>query len=169
MELLELEGDHSARERAELHDGEQDAYQSLHLGMSWEEHERRFVLRDGDRLVACAGLIVADVTAGGATFPVVGVGGVMVTRTRRGQGLARRVVERALERAEQLGPDRALLFCRPDRAGLYAKLGFARVDAPVTVAQPDGRREMPLETMWRPLRDGATWPTGPVSLPGLPF
>ena len=127
-------------------------------------------MRDEGRPIAAAGLIVAPVEAGGMPLSVVGIGGVIVTRSRRGQGLARRVMVAALECAARLGPDHALLFCRPDRAGLYRKLGFARVDAPVDVGQLDGaRREMPLDTMWRPLRTGATWPPGPVSVPGLPF
>jgi predicted N-acetyltransferase YhbS len=169
LQLVELEGDHTEAERAELNDGEEDAFESVHLGIHWEDHDRRVVLKDGGRMVACAGLIVADVTVAGQTFPVVGFGGVIVTRTRRGEGLARTVMEGAIERAKQFGPDYGLLFCRPDRAGLYAKLGFAKVDAPVDVGQPDDKRiDMPLDTMWLPLRDRA-WPEGPVSLPGLPF
>ena len=26
-----------------------------------------------------------------------------------------------------------------------------------------------VDTMWRPLHDGVTWPAGAVSVPGLPF
>ena len=128
------------------------------------------MIRDDGRMIASAGLIVAPVEIASATFDVVGFGGVIVTRTRRGQGLARRVMEAAIARAAELGPERGLLFCRPDRAGLYAKLGFVKVDAPVDVGQLDGRRaDMPLDTMWRPLAPDATWPAGPVRVPGLPF
>jgi predicted GNAT family N-acyltransferase len=170
MEVTELEGDHSEAERAELHDGEENAFESVHLGMYWEDHDRRIVIRDQGRMIACAGLIVAPVTVAERTFDVVGFGGVIVTRTRRGEGLARFVMEAAIARAAELGPDHALLFCRPDRAGLYAKLGFVELEEPVDVAQLDGeRRTMPLATMWRPLHPGATWPSGPVTLPGLPF
>ena len=170
LELVELEGDHTEPERAELHDGEENAFESIHLGIAWEDHERRLVIRDDGRLIACAGLIVAPVEVAGETFDVVGFGGVIVTRTRRGQGLARRVMEAAIARAAELGPERGLLFCRPDRAGLYAGLGFVKLDVPVDVGQLDGKRAaMPLDTMWRPLQPGATWPDGPVSVPGLPF
>ena len=120
------------------------------------------MIRDDGRMIACAG---PDRRAGarwqGERFDVVGFGGVIVTRTRRGQGLARRVMEAAIARAAELGPERGLLFCRPDRAGLYAGLGFVKVDVPVEVGQLDGKRAaMPLDTMWRPLRPGATWPDG---------
>jgi len=170
MELVELEGDHTESERVELHDGEQNPFESAHLGISWEDHERRLVIRDDGRMIACAGLIVAPVEVAGERFDVVGFGGVIVTRTRRGQGLARRVMEAAIARSEELGPQRGLLFCRPDRAGLYAGLGFDTLEVPVEVGQLDDKRAaMPLDTMWRPLQPGATWPDGPVSLPGLPF
>jgi hypothetical protein len=89
LELVALDGDHTEAERAELHDGEENAFESIHLGLEWEEHERRVVIRDGGRLIACAGLIVAPVEVAGERFDVVGFGGVIVTRTRRGQGLSR--------------------------------------------------------------------------------
>jgi predicted N-acetyltransferase YhbS len=169
MELVEREGDHTEDERAELHDGEANAFDSVHLDMRWSDHERRVLLVDRGRIIACAGLVVADVEVEGDTFGVVGFGGVIVTHTRRGEGLGRRVMDAAIERARELGPDRGLLFCREDRSGFYRGLGFADVDEPVEVAQPGTRRQMPLRTMWRPLRRGAGWPRGPVSLPGLPF
>ncbi len=170
LRLVELEGDHTDLERAELHDGEENAFESVHLGLAWEDHERRIVIMDRGRMIACASLIVAAVRAGEEHFDVVGFGGVIVTHARRGEGLARTVMEAAIKRASTLGPTRGLLFCRPDRAGLYARLGFEHVRAPVNVGQPSQQRaDMPLDTMWRPLRDGATWPDGDVVVPGLPF
>lgn len=170
LELVELAGDHTAAEGAELHDGEANAFESVDLGIHWQDPERRLVIRDHGRMIASAGLLVAPVEVHAATFDVVGFGGVMVTRARRGEGLARRVMEAAIARAAELGPQRGLLFCRPDRAGLYAKLGFTKLDVPVNVGQPEGERaDMPLDAMWRPLGPGVTWPGGPVRLPGLPF
>ena len=32
-----------------------------------------------------------------------------------------------------------------------------------------GGQDMRGEGMWKPLRDGVTWPDGPVNLPQLPF
>ena len=55
LELVELEGDHTEAERAELHDGEENPFESLHLGIAWEDHERRLVIRDDGRMIACAG------------------------------------------------------------------------------------------------------------------
>jgi hypothetical protein len=53
--------------------------------------------------------------------------------------------------------------------GLYEKLGFAEIDAPVWADQPGGAVEMPLRALWRPLRAGARWPDGRVQVRGLPF
>jgi hypothetical protein len=39
----------------------------------------------------------------------------------------------------------------------------------VLVDQPSGVQEMPWVTMWRPLKQGATFEDGIVKLRGLPF
>ncbi len=123
---------------------------------------------DGE-LLAIAAALVADVTAGGQPFPVVGVGGVIVRPDMRGRGLARMVVEAILALAGRLGPERAMLFCREPLVAMYERFGFQRIEEPVTAAQPGGRIEMPLRAMWRPLHPGARWPAGPVALLGEPF
>jgi GNAT superfamily N-acetyltransferase len=123
---------------------------------------------DGE-LLAMAAVLVAEVTAGEEAFSVAGVGGVIVRPDMRGRGLARLVVEAILEVAERLGPERAMLFCREPLVAMYERFGFQRVDVPVTAAQPDGRIEMPLRAMWRPLHAGASWPGGPVVVLGEPF
>lgn len=141
-----------------------------HPGLRFRPKTSHVLLRDDDGSpVACAGLVLADVQAGDTPLAVVGIGGVIVHPARRGTGLARRVVEAALLRARTMGPPVALLFCLPDRAGLYERLGFATVGDAVTVPQPDGPTTMPLMAMWRALVPGASWPTGPVLLADLPF
>ena len=102
-------------------------------------------------------------------FEVVGLGSVIVTRLLRGRGLLSRLVEPLLALAADLGPERAMLFCRPELVALYRGLEFVEIGAPVWVDQPGGRIEMPLASMWRPLRAGAEWPPGRVDVRGLPF
>jgi GNAT superfamily N-acetyltransferase len=138
--------------------------------LTWRRKEGFLALRVNGRLIASAGWVVADLEAGGDVFAVVGLGGVIVARPERGKGYARAILEPWLERARTLGPAHAALFCAPHNVGLYARFGFAVVDAPVSAEQPGGRTvDMAGELMWRPLRDGATWPAGPVRLLGLPF
>ena len=140
LELVELDGDHSdsRARRAPRRRGERvREHPPRHR---WEDHERRLVIRDDGRLIACAGLIVAPVEVAGERFDVVGFGGVIVTRTRRGQGLARRVMEAAIAARGRARPGAraALLPPRPRRPLLEARLRQGR--RPVEVGQPTQAR-----------------------------
>ena len=166
MHLVELPGDHDEVERGQLIDGEADVYELADFVLPpGRAKDRRFALRENGRLIASAGILTAAVAIDEHAFSVVGIGGVLVTHSRRGQGLFRRVMEPALEAAEQLGPRYALLFCLHKNAYLYEKLGFATIDAPVTSTG----LVIPLDAMWRPLTPGAQWPPGPVTLLGPMF
>jgi predicted GNAT family N-acyltransferase len=166
VDVLELQRPITDAERAEIIAGEDDPFElgTIPLPPS-RRKERYLVLREDGRLVAAVGLLLADVEVAGATFPVVGFGGVIVSHTHRGRGLFRRAMDPALATAAQLGPDFALLFCLRKNARLYARLGFATIDAPVTAAGI----ALPLDSMWRPLSAQAQWPAGPVTVPGPMF
>jgi predicted GNAT family N-acyltransferase len=140
-------------------------------GLAWADKERHLAARaDSGELVALAGAGIYEVSvAERERFPVVGVGGVFVARRERGAGLASELVGRLLSLAAGMGPERAMLFCRPRLMTLYAQLGFAAIEAPVEAEQPGGLIEVPMPSMWRPLHDGAGWPPGPVRVLGLPF
>jgi GNAT superfamily N-acetyltransferase len=156
---------------AELIDGEQEPWGPVGEGLRWLPKERHVALReDGGRLVAVGGASVVEVVVGdGAPFEVVGLGSLFVTRSHRGGGMMARLVEPMLALARELGPDRAMIFCRAELLALYERLGFIEISAEVSVDQPDGRVRVPLRAMWRPLRDGARWPPGGVEVRGLPF
>ncbi len=62
-----------------------------------------------------------------------------------------------------------MLFCREDLVGLYARLGFTIIDAPVTAEQPGRRVVMTMRAMWAPLAAGVNWPAGDVEVLGQPF
>jgi predicted N-acetyltransferase YhbS len=147
--------------------GEPDPFGLADSDIEWRAKTHHTVEYAGDRPVAHVGLLVAQVSVGDETFDVLGVGGVIVAASHRGQGVLRPLLEAAL--ARDLGPDRALLWCSTANAALYARFGFAEIDAPVTVEQPAGPYVMPMPTMWKPLREGVTWPAGDVRVPGLPF
>jgi predicted N-acetyltransferase YhbS len=163
-----VEGDQlTAAQWDELRAGEEQPFGED--GLEWRRKERFLALKVDGRLVSSAAWAIIDVQAGGAAFQVVGLGGVIVGRPHRGKGYARAILEPWLERAATLGPERAALFCSPANEPLYARFGFAPVAAPVTADQPSGPLEMSGVFMWRPLRDGVTWPEGPVRILGLPF
>ncbi|MFI0975640.1 GNAT family N-acetyltransferase [Streptomyces sp. NPDC021093] len=148
-----------------------DPFGVADAGLTWLPKEEHFGLVQADgRLVAHAGLRRLPLSVGSLDTEVVGVGGVAVAADVRGQGLARRVVGAALEHARTMGPERALLFCRPPLVALYEKLGWRAVDGEVRVEQPQERIVlMPLRTMWTPLRGDADWPEGAVRLRSLPM
>jgi predicted N-acetyltransferase YhbS len=149
-------------------DDEVDPFGLDDVTIEWRRKTHHTVQRDADgRPIAHVGLLVTEVQVGEQTLEVVGVGGVIVTHSQRGKGLLRPLLEAALGR--DLGPERAMLWCSTANAEIYARFGFEQITAPVTVEQSAGPYVMPIPTMWKPLRAGATWPAGDVRVPGLPF
>ncbi len=170
MKLIEFETLSEGR-RAELEGDELDPWGGGDLELTFVPKDHHLGVEDEDgTLVAAAGTVVAEAQVSEARFPVLGIGGVIVRASFRGRGLARAVVEAVLERGRGLGVSFALLFCLPDRMGLYRKLGFTEVEGEVLVKQPSGGYQvMPMRTMWAPLGPDALWPSGPLVLHSLPF
>jgi predicted N-acetyltransferase YhbS len=169
VDVLDLGALTDAQE-AQLEGDEDDPFDAAGLTLRFRIKERHVALAQDGVLLASAGLTRAQVAVSEVRFEVVGLGGVFVVAARRGQGLAREVVEHALERARAMGPPFALLFCHDDRAGLYERLGFSVIEAAVSVEQPGGFEPMvQLLTMSLPLVPAATWPPGPVTVHGFPF
>lgn len=170
MELIEF-GKLSEEQYAELVGDEQDPWDAAGSTLEWRPKDHHVAVRDDDgTLVAAAGLVVVDVQFGEReAIPVVGVGGVIVVARHRGRGLGRRVISEAVKCAHDLGPELAMLFCRPDRAELYRRHRFVEVPGRVLVDQSHGVVEMPPVTMWRPLTDGVRLRDGAVKVHGLPF
>lgn len=169
MEAIELQNAGPEQWAAVL-DGEQQAWGPAGEDFLWADKQRHVAVCDeAGQPVALAGAMVARVTAGTETFPVAGIGGVLVTRRMRGRGLARLVIEAAMQLARELGPERAMLFCDEKLRPLYARFGFLAIDAPVSAEQPGGRVLMPMSAMWAPLAEGIDWPAGDVAVQGRPF
>lgn len=150
--------------------GEPEPWGSVAEALRWRETSHNLGLCDETgNLVAHAGLVLAEVRVADVPLQVAGVGGVIVTRSARGRGFARVLIERVLEIADELDAERAMLFCLPAKIGLYAKFGFQLIEEPVWVAQPGGSIEMPLRTMWKALTPAAAWPAGKIELLDEPF
>ena len=138
--------------------------------LQWRKKSHNLGLCDDKgNLVALAGLVLAEVRVAEVPFQVAGIGGVIVTRSARGRGFARVLIERLLQIAHELGVERAMLFCLPSNIGLYTKFGFQLIQEPVWAAQPGGLIEMPLRTMWKPFIPTANWPEGKIELLDEPF
>ncbi len=169
MEVVEF-GALTDEHRRALEGDEQDPFDTAGITLRFRSKERHVGLQDeSGRLVASTGMLVVDIEVEGARFPVVGLGGVIVSAPYRRRGLARRVVEAALARARLLGPRFSILFCHEDRAGLYRRLGFTALSDDVLVEQPNGRARMTQQTMWIALHDREAWPSGEVIVHSLPF
>ena len=160
---------YGSRERAEILDGEQDAAGVDGLGLVWRDKIGHVVLRRDGRLVAHAGWLPIELSVGGRTAAAVGLGGVLIHRSFRGQGLGATVVEAAMDRMRQLGRPIGLLFCTDARVRFYERLGWRALRSEVTVDQPEGPVTMPMRTCWIPLSAEAPPFSGPLALAGLPF
>jgi predicted GNAT family N-acyltransferase len=155
----------------ELVAGEHDPWGSVGEELAWRDKTRNIGVRDDSgRLLAAGGAVLAEVRVEQESpFQVVGLGGLIVTRSARGRGLARLLARHLLVIAGEFGVERAMLFCQPRLMALYRTFGFDEIDAPVWADQPGGRIEMPLPAMWKPLGGDAGWPAGRVELLGEPF
>jgi aminoglycoside 2'-N-acetyltransferase I len=170
VELVEVDGV-TGQQWTELVAGEHEPWGGVAEHLEWAKKNRHVAIVDADRRsVALASAATYDVeVASSRRFQVVGIGGVFVTSAHRGTGLATVLIRGVLDMAAQMGPDRMMLFCRPQLTDLYRKFGFREIRGPVWAEQPAGRIEMPLRAMWRPLTPDAQWPAGRVDVLGLPF
>ena len=170
VDLVDL-GRLTEEQYAELVGDEEDPWSAARLPLDWRPKDRHIAMCDDDgKLVAAAGLVVAEVQFGERQpIGLVGIGSVIVAARHRRRGLGWQVISAAVRSASDLGPDVAMLFCRPALVELYRRHGFAEVPGPVLVDQPSGVVEMPWVTMWRPLKRGASFADGVVKLHGLPF
>ncbi len=155
----------------ELVAGEPEPFGAIGESLIWRDKTRNIGVREDDgRLVAAAGVVLAEVkTEQEPPFEVADLGGLMVTRSARGRGLARMLCQRLIVLAGELEVRRAMLFCLPKLMPFYREFGFVRIDAPVWADQPGGRIEMPLQGMWKALESETDWPSGRVELQGEPF
>lgn len=168
--MIEHVGQITDEQYREIEAGEEDPFGLDDEVIEWIGKSHETLLRSEDgTLIGKAGLVFVDVEAGRERFQVAGVGGVIITRAERGKGLLRPLLDATLERAVSMGAERAMLFCAERNIGLYERFGFAVIEAPVIAQQAGGPLVMPIPAMWRPLREGVTWPVGLVSLPGPPF
>jgi GNAT superfamily N-acetyltransferase len=107
-----------------------ERYYTAQLGTAWgRQHLRRFALVDGPDVLASAKEYTFNSMLDGAAIRVVGLGAVFTQPRHRGQGAARDLIERMLERAAADGADLALLFSEIG-ADYYARLGFETIAIP---------------------------------------
>lgn len=137
--------------------------------MTWRSKDLHFVFYSDQKPVSHVGILKHDVSVGGQSITVGGVGGVVSVPEAQKKGTARRVVEHAMSFLDrEWAVDAGLLFCFPKMEDYYARLGWETIEGPVTIDQPAGKIISPLLVMVLPLRR-TLWPTGPVDLQSLPW
>jgi len=106
----------------------------------WARPERRVLAYDdAGVLIGHAELFQRDARWEGRPVKIGGVGAVATREDRRRQGVASRVMRRAVEEiARAYQPHFALLFCEPRHAPIYQALGWCAFGGDVYVDQPQG-------------------------------
>jgi predicted N-acetyltransferase YhbS len=95
--------------------------EAARLGASWEQMSTAFIEREDGVAVAHAGVLWIPMVIDGEARPVAGVHAVCTAATHRGRGLARKVIEAAVEHA--LGHAETVLLHAND-AAIYGRFGF---------------------------------------------
>ena len=104
----------------------------------------------------------------GKPVDVAGVQSFAARAAWRATGLARRIMDMAVDEATRRGLDCGLLFCMPRLERLYTRMGWRKIDAAATMRDEQGRtRPIPGKniTMVR-LLNVETFPQGDVDLGG---
>jgi len=127
-----------------------------------------------DQLVSGLVLITRTVDVGGTAILAGGIRGVVTHPTQRRRGFARAAMLRATAFAwECLNLLVMVLLSSAMAVRLYRALGWREVAGPVRCQQPSGELVFgdvhPEAPAMMLVRDGATWPVGPLDLGGLPL
>jgi hypothetical protein len=162
-------GELSIHDWVELTGREPEPFGHTTAALVFRPKDHHIAMRGEDgRLLAAAGATIATISVGDVSFEVVGLGALIVRPDVRGRGLSLPLRLELRKLALRLGPDRAMLFCEPPQLPLLRAADYRLLETVVRVDQPEGRVEMPLPAMWRPMRP-AGWPPGEVDVDGLPF
>jgi aminoglycoside 2'-N-acetyltransferase I len=135
----------------------------------WAEPDYYAILRQEEEIAGRLAIFDRQVSAGGVTVRVGGIGGVATKLQVRHRGVASALLRGAAGfMKRQLGVEFALLLCQPAVSSVYANIGWAPVDGPTRFSQPRGAVTYPHLTMVLPLA-GTAWPPGPIDMLGLPW
>ena len=173
------------RAAATLHEAERDAITAMDRVVEWAPEPVPEVLHglrwspdpgwrvlawDDGVLVSHAAIFVRELKADGQPVWVAGLGGVMTSSARQGQGFGTAVVRRMAEFVlAELDVAFMLLLCHPHRVSFYTRLGWEELSVTVWCEWPTGRGKLPyLHCMGQPVRPG-TLPHREIDFCGLPW
>lgn len=129
--------------------------------------QERWIIRDGDRIIAHNALHVKKVHAGGQTWKVAGVAEMAVHPDYRGKGLALAVLRAGDQWAKAQGLDAVLV---PGGSTMYEKNGYVSLRRPLIITPHNSSIEKTETWDLRVLLfKDKSWPEGPVDLKGPLF
>ncbi|HNV22767.1 MAG TPA: GNAT family N-acetyltransferase [Candidatus Hydrogenedentes bacterium] len=135
----------------------------------WATPDWRVLVRADGQLVAHAAINQRTVSANGEPARVGGIGGVMAPAEFQGKGHAKAAMLRAHDFIrETLNLEFGFLLCSARLVPYYQRLGWERIDGPVSFAQDDSDVTWQEEAMVLPFSD-RLWPGPPVDLNGPPW
>jgi aminoglycoside 2'-N-acetyltransferase I len=135
----------------------------------WAETDFYVILSLEEQLAGRLGILDRQVSVGGATVRVGGIGGVATKPEFRHRGVASAMLARAAEfMKNDLGVEFGFLLCRHEVSPVYAKMGWITVAGPTTFTRAGVTATYPHDTMILPLVE-KTWPAGPIDMLGLPW
>ena len=140
-------------------------------GRVWAPATYHFLLMRGAAVIGHVGVHRRDVKAGGRSWAVAGIVKVGIVAALRGHGLGTRLLAFADDTLRAQGrDDLGLLVTSEDRLGYYGRLGWERINGPVSY---EDRGETKVETFpvlilpFNASKDAlAPWYDGPIDLAG---
>jgi predicted GNAT family N-acyltransferase len=139
--------------------------------VAWDSPQWSIFLWDQGELVSRVGLLVREISCGGAVKRIGGIGGVLTHPAKQGQGLASLAMREAAKCFDtDLSVAFALLFCRSDLVEFYKRLLWQPFQGKVFVEQPaKGRIEFTInKAMVLDVKEQAPL-NGELDLHGLPW
>jgi len=147
----------------------QDIFNSAELELIWRPKDEHIILsRDGVPVSKC-GILKQTISVNGETLQVGGIGGVVTAPASQHKGYAHKVLKEAVKilKYEWQMPA-AMLFCLEPLVSFYRQPGWTLITPPVTLVQPAGVVQCPVQVMVKPLQM-ARFPDTPVHVEGLPW
>ena len=159
----------SQPEKETLFGWSDDPWDNNRYGLTWTGTDVRFLGLEDGKPVTHSGLYFHSIDMGGREMTLAGLNSVITVPHARGKGYGGQIVGAAEDYMSEERPvDFGMLFCHPELQAFYGPRGWRAIDGPVTIDQPEGKRQTPHVVMVFPIADD-TWPEGPVILNSYPW
>ena len=135
----------------------------------WTQEDYRLLVRVDNRILAHIAIIERTCLVNNQPVKVGGVGGVGTHPEWRSRGLASLAMRKTADFLKnQLKVEYGVLFCANEMVPYYQRLGWRRIDAPVTFEHHRIRMQSDSPVMYLPC-EKPYWPAGDVDVCGMPW